>query len=949
MVNLFKGRRKSSGNAIEDLERENEKLTTPPEPVAPVTDSGGFKVLSQSDVAAKKEMAMRKAQAEKEKPRFGRFSGFGSSNNKGRQQSMDDDSPSSSKRDSKSSSGTQFSSNRPYHVGQFGSTSTLPSSADTDMNSDNMFSNLPPRPYISQHNSSPSGLSMGGMKKALPQIPQSKSPDAHTRYYASNNNENSDPGRSRALTTSSYASTAMPPKLDSDLNFGGGFDDLFSGLEKRRPSPDFVNAQGGRSLLDGKRNQPEPIRIDRKLDVEAPLASWESRGSADNLMSPTADDDDNSPLPPPVPPHKYGGQYAPVSSHSPDLNLNGSGRFEDTDAKYTRDSVISRRSTHEHSPESKPANTNPISTPHQTHSPLSTRTAPNHSTPLPLSPTSPTQEDDNMFAPSRTPQTTVRKPALPVLKENIPPPPSIPGEPNRKVLTAAEFQAQKARQSLQPREDSSDEEDYEDEEEEIRKREEEQIVLRRKQQQMQMARDTLKRTTTATPDPNRPNSFAGNGFPSEVSLNADDWSDEDVPLGVLAHHVGPKRNDMFAQLPNATPSYFPNSSPSVIDRPASAGALGNNRASSYKPVFARHLPDDPYAGGPQFIGGGLVRPSNRESMGFNNNRAQSVYGEPTGPMSYPEPTPQFPTLVGQIQMRESSRQKYMGGASSKQLPQEGPFTGALGAQMNGMNQPATRMSQMPMQNMMGMNPMMMNNGMGMMGMGQMYPQGQNPQMEQMQQMLMAQQNMIAQMQAQQYGMNGQGMPQDPRMSMYGNQMPGFNGSMNGSMPNLGSTMQNQRPMSIMSGVGNPAFQQQQRPYSTFGGPGLQPVGGFQHQPGQMHLGPPNGYTASIAPSERSNVGMSSRYRPVTTGNGFASDHLSTVSSQTLQASGGANDPKKIRGILKNRSTSTPLAPQESEEDDWSKMRSRKSKFVSTSKGTPTTASAFDDIDARAVF
>ncbi|KAF2016069.1 hypothetical protein BU24DRAFT_192611 [Aaosphaeria arxii CBS 175.79] len=944
MVNLFRARRKSAGNILDEV--ENEKLGTSPE--APAAGSSAFKVLSQTEIAAKKELAIRK-QHEKEKSKFGRFSGFGGTGNKSRQQSLDDESPGSSKRDSdsKSSSGTQSSSNRPYHTGQFGSTSTLPSSADTDPN-DNMFANLPPRPTVAQHNSSPSGFSISGMKKALPQIPHSKTHDVSSRYYGAADgpvSQNMGDGRPRAMTTSSYASTAIPPKLDSDLNFGSGFDDLFSGLDKRRDSPDFMDNSPGRSLLAGKRvGQPEPIDINRKLEVEPALASWDSRGSGDNLIpSPTEDNEDNN-TPPPVPPHKY----APITSRSPGL---GGAPFQDAGASV-RESTTLQKSLNQ--PESEQKNYSFTSSTPSLQTPLSSRTGSDSATPKAALRTTPLthidhNDDDNLFTPSPPKETPVRKTINAAMKDTVPAAPqSASVGPGRKVMTAAEFQAHKTQQMARPADDSSDSEDYEDEEDAIRQREEEELRMRKKQQQMQIAREALRRSTTA-PIPsnvsNRPESFVGGatGFPSEASLQADQWDDEDVPLGMLAQHLPVKQNLPLSQ--NPTPSYLP-------DRPASAGAASNRASQAYRPVFARNLPEDPYLS--QFVGGGLVRQGNRESMGFN--RAASVYGEPVGgSMPYAD-APQFPTLVGQIQMRESAKPKYLGGASSK-IPTEGPFTGALGAQMNGMNQPATRMSQMPMQQGMGMMNMMNGGMMGMgMGQGMSYPMQnqsslmQDPQYQQMQQMIMAQQSMLMQMQAQQAGMFGQQMPQDPRMSMFPQQMQGFQNPSfaNNSTPNLGSLMQNQRPMSIMSGFGNQQPLQQSRPYSAV-------VPGAAQGPGQFpqHLGPGPGYTASIAPSERSNIGMSSRYRPVTTGNGMQ-DHMSSVSSQTLQPpSANVADPRKVKGILKNK-VNTQVSPvREDDEEDWSKLRERKNKFASNTGGgakdNTSATSAFDEFDARVVF
>ncbi|KAF2259820.1 hypothetical protein CC78DRAFT_620707 [Lojkania enalia] len=938
-LGMFTARRKSSGNVLDDTLGPN---SSPP---APASDSGGFKVLDRSEIEKRRaereqQEAARKAHAKGSK--FGRFSGFGSSGNKARNQSFDDDSLSSSKRcvhhdasggapvltkiyhrDSKSSSGTQFSSNRPYNVGHYGSTSTLPSSADTDP-SDNMFATLPPRPHIPQHNSSPNSLSMTSMTKQLPPPPKSKTNDWS---YPSNSYADSfgAGNRARAMTTSSYASTAIAPKIEADLSFGNsGFDDMFAGLD-RRESPDYTTNSNtsqptGRSLLAGKRDfRAEPLQIEpMKLDVEPPLQSWESRGSNEHLMSssPADDDRDDDSPPPPVPPHKFNAnKYTPVASHSPELR--GSNSFEDADARLVRQSVIARKSVAHNAPVAPNQASTSSSSAHSLETPLSSRSTSNNTTPkaaLHAQSTSPLSDDDedNLFAPSKK-ESPKRAPAPPVVKEPIPPPPTVPGEPSRRVMTAAEFRAQKEQQIQRPPEDSSDSEDYEDEEEAIEKRQQEQIAQRKRQQQA-MARMEIKRTITAPTESDPSSSQVGPlsmGFSSEISSKADEWSDEDVPLGILQAHGFPNKNKPPAIPPNATPSYFRTGTPTLPDRPASAGAAGT-RISGYRPPFARNLPEDPHA---SFIGGGLVRPSVRESMGFN--RAASVVGEPTGmsapTLPYHDPGQQYTSLVEQIHLRDMSKQKYTGGASSKGAPQQGPFTGALGGQMNAINSHPTRMPQMPMQGMpgmqgmmggMGMNQMMMGGQMPMMGMNMAYPNNQQNELMQMQQLLLQQQMQIQQMTliAQQ-----QQFPQDPRMSM-AQQNSGFQGhfQQNGFL-NPGMANQ-QRPMSIMSSATH-----QPRPYSTpsqFGAP----QSGFQ-----QHLGPGPGYTPSIAPSERSNIGLSARYRPVVTGG--QQDGVSSVSSQTLQAqaSGGA-EPRKVKGILKNRTV------KEEDEDDWGSMVGRRNKF-----------------------
>jgi hypothetical protein len=931
----FAGRRKSQGNIIE----EAKPLPAPdavPGAESPSAAGGGFRLMSTSEAEARKTEEKRRAH-EKSVSKFRPFSNF-SAGNKARNRSFDEDSPGSSKRcvwalrpnsapklttvfrDSKSSSGTQ--SSRPYNNAQYGSTSTLPSSADTDPNDNNIFAI--PRPHMSQHSSSPSGLAANTYKKQLPAAPPSE-----YGGYGEPTSPVGGMGRVRALTTSSYASTAKPPTLDADMNFGStSFDDLFNGID-RKPSPEHAAESPGRSLLTGKRTfHAEPIRIDRKLDVEAPLKSWDSRGSNDNLMSSPRSPEDDFP-PPPVPPHKY-GQYAPVASYSPDLN--GANDYIDNDASVLHKPVMSQKSQRESSPELEPASKSSSSAP-SLETPLSSRSGSDIATPKAAlrTVTSPISEDGeaDIFVSPKPAQTAMAKPAVPASRGHPRPQPPT-SDSGRRVLTQAEFRAQQQRAMAQPQEDSSDEEDYEDEED-AQERAAQEAIARRKKQQMDLARDHMRRTTTAPGSLNRPDSVSepfSMGFPSETSLQAEEWEDEDVPLGILAQHGFPSKNHNKApaQPANAVPSYLP-------DRPASAGP-GDNRASTFRPVFARNLPSDPYT---SFIGGGLVRPTNRESMGFSNRGPASIAGDSVGNMhmnmpmmGYPEPQLSQPSLVEQIHMRDMTKQKYTGGASNKK-PYEGPFTGMLGAQMNPPIQsgPGTRMSMMPgMQGMgagagagMGLNMNMMNSPMGMPMMGgQMaYPMQQNDMMQmqhfqQMQHMLAAQQMQIQQMQMQQaqdprMSMAFPSNMSDPRMSMaFPNQQmmpPPQDPRMSMAASSLLNVPSAQRPMSIMP-VGNQQASQPPRPFST-------PIGGSMAPPPQH-----NGYTPSIAPSERSNIGLSARYRPVAT----HSDAKSS-SSMTLQASGGVSqNPVMIKGILKSKS---PVA-QEDDDDGWGKMAARKSKF-----------------------
>lgn len=127
-----------------------------------------------------------------------------------------------------------------------------------------------------------------------------------------------------------------------------------------------------------------------------------------------------------------------------------------------------------------------------------------------------------------------------------------------------------------------------------------------------------------------------------------------------------------------------------------------------------------------------------------------------------------------------------------------------------------------------------------------------------------------------------------------------------SVPGMQSAQQPQggRPMSFMSGA--PHAAQQQRPMSNFMGPGA-------------------GYTPSIAPSERSNIGLSARYRPVVN----HSDSVSNGTSMTLQATGGAQSkPGVIKGILKKGGPQINVRETDADDEDWGSMAARKSQYVS---------------------
>jgi hypothetical protein len=90
-LGLFAGRRKSSSNVLEEM------TDNAPSPDGSANaDSGGFRLLSRTEVEKANERR-KTMEREKSTSKFARFSGFGT-NGKGRVQSVEEDSPGSSKR-----------------------------------------------------------------------------------------------------------------------------------------------------------------------------------------------------------------------------------------------------------------------------------------------------------------------------------------------------------------------------------------------------------------------------------------------------------------------------------------------------------------------------------------------------------------------------------------------------------------------------------------------------------------------------------------------------------------------------------------------------------------------------------------------------------------------------------------------------------------------------------
>ncbi|KAF2209920.1 hypothetical protein CERZMDRAFT_46131 [Cercospora zeae-maydis SCOH1-5] len=437
------------------------------------------------------------------------------------------------------------------------------------------------------------------------------------------------------------------------------------------------------------------------------------------------------------------------------------------------------------------------------------------------------------------------------------------------------------------------------------------------------------------------------GQPPEASVRGrqDEDEDEDVPLGILQAHNFPSSGRPPTRLAeNDLHQRRTSVAGSVVNGGAGQGNL---------PPFARRLPQDPY------FGAGLVNPSTRESLALNCSGG-SVVGVPpsapplmgTGPAGHPG------GLVGVIAGEEKARAARRGSPNTAAI-----MGGGMPLPSNMMAQPPNMPRTMSMGNIMpsaaynptGMAPMPQMNPMMMGGMPGMMPQmpqmPQDASQQQMQQFMTMQmqlmQNMLNMQQAQ---MTGQMTPsaqtpqvQQPTGDYLGVNFDGTNrpqsmASQQGyGPPNQGRSMTMTSPPSGWGSAANPTGP---RPSSAM------PMTGNGYAPSvhglnMGHNGPGPGYAPSIAPSERSNIGMPSRYRPVTQ-NGEASRSQSMTSSLTLQAFSkqqtspnlpgtpfGANTPQapkptirvvdKPKGALKVNS-----GPADEDEDEgWADMKKKR--------------------------
>ncbi|KAF2142142.1 uncharacterized protein K452DRAFT_27245 [Aplosporella prunicola CBS 121167] len=878
-------RRKSSGNVLEE------------------PDKPSFRVISRDEVQRTADVRSRGSDS--------------SAMHHGREQSYDDEmvAPNRGSNGSSVANSTRFydTSSSARHS----STSTLPS---TDLEVDDLFSKRISAPGLDHGRTS----SLTGFANRFPFNKKGAKGNSSPTAKIDGNSEERPGTKDRSLSSSSYASTAQPPTLNglSETDFGSSFGDLFGGLGGQRksavlpesslpkpPQPLTVRSGSDPALPPPSKafaasrpiQPPSPVRVDRgpAHDVVGSPYSWASHDSGDRLMA-SPDVAAGSPVAeraPPAPKHSIPHipmtqspvpmALRPGSASPAEQRKSVAGRqgilkptarvrpVEDEDARMVRESFRASRGTREleaaHArmtageADSSEASLNTPSLSSASSSmkakekekenvsvPLKSPGDLSEATPRGKAPSAQREEEEPLFG--HDPDRRSSTPGVRWAAEAK--------QPQR--MTMAEFGVLKRQELKDPIDDDTSDEEYldEDQEEDERKKMEDMRRIRQEQQEKMSAhREMMKRTTGGMNDrpsvgrhSNSTSALLHNRSFSNVQ-NSEDDDDEDIPLAILQAHNFPKTH------------VRPASATGV--RPASAAESSMNRASNLPP-FARGLPSDVEP----FLGANLVQQPMRESIGYGAMGPGSAHGGSS--------IGQQQTLVNMIADAEQAKEARRGG-SSKIFSNNNTYGQRLPT-MTSQTAPQMAPQQMPMQP----QPIGQMGQMGQMGpmaqMGQMGFQPQQPMMDpQILQQASAQNQTNAQIAAltqsmqqlimiHMQGIQQQQQPMQQPMMQQMMQQPMMQPAQQNNF-----LSPNQRPVSMGNRNSAPtASQHQQRTRSMVN---ISPIGlgGLSPQQPGSHL--QAGYAASLAPSERSNVGRSPRYRPVST----PQDGSSTVmSNSTVQ-------------------------------------------------------------------
>lgn len=425
---------------------------------------------------------------------------------------------------------------------------------------------------------------------------------------------------------------------------------------------------------------------------------------------------------------------------------------------------------------------------------------------------------------------------------------SVPkrSSPGNKVMTPSQFEHYRQQQELRrsnssatKSDDESVNDEFDDEEDEAEKQRETERQRRKQEAHLSVYRQQMMKVTgQKSPSPSLRPEMSG-ASSSTPNLNSNRLShlgdksssgksteedDDEVPLGILAAHGFPNRNRPPTRLNNASsnPNLRASLQPSYASSAHSIhGADPYNRNNL--PAFARNLPPEPY------VGAGLVRESNRESLAFGGGSG-SVYGGASSPAPPPG------GLINVIANEERAR------AARRGSPNTQAMFDPMGGMGGGIPRPYSMMPQQQAQ----------------------ISQSEQAQLNlsnQMSQMVQMQMDFMRNMMALQGGQGTPppmmpGMQMPPGMGMPGMPMPGI--------PTGPPSISGGRPVSMPNAAGGaqPNFDQR-----TLGLLDPNNIANRRGSPMPNMTGYPfpnknPGYAASIAPSERSNAGLASRYRPV---------------------------------------------------------------------------------------
>ncbi|KAJ5180448.1 hypothetical protein N7492_003658 [Penicillium capsulatum] len=854
------------------------------------------------------------------------------------------------------------------------SSSTLPSSTeipppDETLSPHSRIQDIPvPPPLSGALRAAGRTFSFGGRFKTStpPAPPRHADPDALSRQRA-------QAGRTDATTTP----LTVPPKLpDSGLGIGASSDDfgkmfdhldIRGGTASRDPSPQRPQEYSSTPAQnDNRAARPVPINIDRSTPVDPSPYSWDSRHSEEGLLhDPDASPPQSNPSTvtgfrraSPAPSQTLG---AATTTHraldrrrQSDLGLRRSGIYapspedsfpvDDEDARLVRQSLLWSGS-------SPPGWTDGVS-------PTETPLVDKGKAPLRNLNSEP---EESIFAYHRSPAppdsidpSIADNARLAVqFAESVP----RTASPGNKVMTPSQFEHYRQQQELRrSKSDASKSEDeyvndeYDDEDEAEKQRETER--QRRKQEahlsvyRQQMMKVTGQQATVpslrpvaseaSNSSPNLPKRLSNQGDKS-LSGKSSEEDDEEVPLGILAAHGFPNRNRPPTRLGNVSSNPNLRSTAQAYASSANSVTGAENENRNSLPVFARNLPRDPY------FGASLVNPPNRESLAMGGG---SVYGG----RSSPAPTG---GLINVIANEERARAMRRGS----------PNTQAMQQQMGGVPRPYSMMGHQaqPLPSPSATEQAQIN---------------LSHQMSQMMQMQMEWMQSMFQMQGMTPPpMNG-GVPSPPVMR--GGAVPpgapigapAMQGVPMAGPPSATGGRMNLRPSSMPSAAGNPSSYENRTLSMIDPNIAMRRTGSPMPNLTEGPSRPNTSYAPSIAPSERSNMGLASRYRPVSVmqGEPGAGHYVSSPSSMPWgdenqpthlsPAQAHAQMPKSstlatvtVRPVSRasqaGMGTRQPQARSDDEDDDeaWADMAKKREKKKSTWKSKRETSSFGDLLGA----